>query len=149
MLVLAAGLAACVHTEIERMPTPIVCKSTPVLFAERIEPCLAFWERLGLRRENEAAAGDHLAFAALAGEAVEIMYQTVEAVADEPPQTRKAAADGRTFLFVEVSSLASVRKALTGVPVYVEERKTFYGSTEMAYLDPAGNIITFAQFGER
>lgn len=151
ILTLAAGLVACAHgaPEARSMPTPLVAKSTPVLFAERIEPALAFWEKLGFKKTNEVPAGDHLAFAILSNGQIELMYQTVEAVAEEAPSTREAAARDKTFLYVEVPSLAAVKEALADVPVYVGERKMFYGATEISYRDPAGHFVTFAEFEKK
>jgi len=44
-----------------------VRKSTPVLFVDRIEPSLAFWEeRIGFARTVEVPDGDRLGFVILA-----------------------------------------------------------------------------------
>jgi len=94
-------------------------------------------------------AGDHLAFAILTSGQVEIMYQATAAVADEKPPIRQAAASSKAFLYVEVPSLAAVKKELAGTPVYVEERRMFYGATEIGYLEPAGHFVTFAQFDRK
>jgi catechol 2,3-dioxygenase-like lactoylglutathione lyase family enzyme len=150
-LVLAAGLVACAHgaQETSSMSTQFVTKSTPILFAERIEPALAFWEKLGFKRESEVPAGDHLAFAIVSNGSIELMYQTVEAVAQEAQPTREAAPSSKAFLYVEVPSLAAVKKALADVPVYVPERKMFYGATEISYRDPAGHFVTFAELEKK
>jgi hypothetical protein len=52
------------------------------------------------------------------------------------------------FLRVEVPDLAVVRGALRGFPLFKEERKTLYGSTEIVYREPAGHVVTFAQFDQ-
>lgn len=127
------------------MSTPIVTRSTPVLFADRIEPSLAFWEKLGFERTAAVPAGDHLGFAILRSGAVELMYQTLGSLAEDVPQIRDAMASSKTALFVEVSDLARIREALAGAPVYLEERRTFYGTTEIGYREPAGHLVTFAQ----
>jgi hypothetical protein len=36
---------------------------------------------------------------------------------------------------------------MEGAPIKLAERKTFYGSREIGVADPAGHLITFAQFG--
>ncbi len=131
------------------MATPLVSKSTPIAFAERIEPAIAFWEKLGFKRVSEVPAGDHLAFAILSNGQVELMYETLDTLAGETPQSREAAASSKAFLYVEVPSLAAAKKALEGVPVYVGERKMFYGATEIAYRDPAGHFVTFAEFEKK
>ena len=131
------------------MSTPAVAKSTPVLFAERIEPSLAFWEKLGFKRSSEVPAGDHLGFAILTNGNVELMYQSLGSVGEDLPQIREAVAGSKAFLFVEVPHLATVRKALSGAPVYLEERKTFYGATEIGYREPAGHFVTFAELEKK
>jgi hypothetical protein len=131
------------------MPTPIVAKSTPVLFAERIEPSLAFWEKLGFERTVAVPAGDHLGFAILRSGDVELMYQTLESLAEDVPQIREVMAGSKTVLFVEIPDLARIREALAGAPIYLEERKTFYGTTEIGYREPAGHLVTFAQHEAR
>jgi hypothetical protein len=131
------------------MPRSIINKSTPILFAERIEPALAFWEKLGWRRTTEVPAGDHLAFAILTSGSLEIMYETVESVAKEAREVREAAASSKAFLYLEVPSLAAVKKALAGTPLFQEERKMFYGTIEIAYRDPGGHFVTFAEFDRK
>lgn len=142
-------LGACAHRpqEVKPMSAPTVTKATPVLFAERIEPSLAFWEKLGFERSNEVPAGDHLGFAILTSGRVELMYQTLDSLGQDMPAVREAAAASRASIFVEVPNLAVVRQALTDAPLFLEERKTFYGSTEIGYREPAGHFVTFAQFG--
>jgi uncharacterized glyoxalase superfamily protein PhnB len=53
---------------------------------------------------------------------------------------------GPTFLYVQVDNLEDVKAAMKNAEVYMPERKTFYGSTEIFVKDPAGHFITFAQF---
>ncbi len=128
------------------MAKPTVSKTTPILFAERIEPCLTFWEKLGFDRASEVREGDHLGFAIVTNGDVELMYQTLESIAADMPQVREAAVTSKTLLFVEVPSVAAVNEALDGAPIYMPERETFYGSTEVGYRDPAGHFVNFAQF---
>lgn len=52
-----------------------------------------------------------------------------------------------TFLFLQVDDLDAVEKALEGVAPVVPRRTTFYGADELIVREPAGNAITFAQFG--
>lgn len=100
-----------------------VKKMTPVLFAEEIEPCVQFWvERLAFVKTVEVPEGDKLGFAILQKGNLELMYQ----------------------------SYASARKdvpALEGAEVVIPVRTTFYGAKEIGVKDPAGHIVTFAQFG--
>ena len=122
-------------------------KLTPVLFVERIEPCLPFWvERLGFQKTVEVPEGDALGFVILVRDSIEVMLQTRASVAKDIPAL--AAEPSRSFLYVEVADLADIKQRLKGADIVVPERKTFYGATEIGVRDPAGNVITFAAFAE-
>lgn len=123
-------------------------KVTPVLMVEEIEPVLPFWvERLGFEKTMEVPHGDRLGFVILARNGLEIMYQSVESVrADIPPLAESPAA--ASFLFIEVDDLDAIERALAGIGPVVPRRQTFYGADELIVRDPAGNAVTFAQFGE-
>jgi hypothetical protein len=44
-----------------------------------------------------------------------------------------------------VNTLDPVESALREVPQIMGRRTTFYGSSEIGYADPAGNIVIFAE----
>jgi hypothetical protein len=52
-----------------------------------------------------------------------------------------------SMLFVEVENLDAVQQALEGIRPVVPRRTTFYGADELIVREPAGNVVTFAQFG--
>ena len=134
----------------EKGTTMSVKKITPVLFAEEIEPCLAFWtERLGFEKTAEVPGGDKLAFAMLQRDGIELMYQSYASADKDASGTPIASwtRKGPTFLFVEVDNLDATIAGLQGAPVVMPVRTTFYGSTEISVTDPAGHVVTFAQFG--
>lgn len=126
-------------------------KATPVLVVDRIEPVLSFWKKVGLTPSTEVpGANGQLAFVILAAAGVEIMYQTAASVRDDLVKSATVkdafrAMPQQTTLYVEVSRLADVATCLEGELVVMPERKTFYGSTEIGYADPAGNIVVFAE----
>ena len=127
-----------------------VKKITPVLFAQEIESCVAFWvDRLGFEKIAEVPEGDKLGFAMLQKGGVELMYQSYASaekdVKDAP--IGELARKGPTFLFVEVDNLETTIAAIQGAQVIMPVRTTFYGTTEIGIKDPAGHIVTFAQFG--
>lgn len=126
------------------MATPHVKKSTPVLLADRIEPCIAFWGRLGFEAVTKAPEGDHLAFAILTNGDAEVMYQTRTSVAGDIPTL---GATGAVALFVEVDDLAAVKAATASDPPFMGERTTPYGTREIGVRDPAGHYVVLAQFG--
>lgn len=122
-------------------------KLTPVLFVEKIEPCLPFWvERLGFKKTTEVPEGDALAFVMLTRDNVVVMLQTRASLAKDIP----ALADerSRSFLYIEVSDLEEFIQRLEGADIVVPVRETFYGAREISVRDPAGNVITFAAFKE-
>lgn len=124
-------------------------KLTPLLFVERIEPSIPFWvDRLGFEVTDKVPEGDRLGFVILKKGDVELMYQTRDSVLNDVPPLANAPMSG-SFLFVEVEDLNAVEKALAGIEPVVPRRTTFYGADELIVREPAGNVVTFAQFGER
>src|SRR5580700_859633 len=123
-------------------------KVTVVLLVEEIEPCLNFWvDRLGFTKTAEVPDGNKLAFVMLQKGATEVMYQTFASVEKDNAQLAKDMRKGPTFLYVEVDDLDAVIAALKGVPVVMPVRTTFYGAKEFGVKDPAGHLVTFAQYG--
>lgn len=125
-----------------------VKKITAILLVDEVEPCVDFWtQRMGFEKTAEVPDGDKVAFAMLQKGGAEIMYQTYASVAKDNPHPDMLARRGPTFLYIEVDDLTAAREASKGAEVVMEERTTFYGSKEFGIKDPAGHIVTFAQFG--
>jgi uncharacterized glyoxalase superfamily protein PhnB len=125
-----------------------VKKITAVLLADEIEPGVQFWtERLGFEKTAAVPDGDKLAFAVLQKGGMEIMYQTYASVEKADPHPDMLARKGPTFLYIEVDDLAAAMAATAGAEIVTPEHTTFYGSREFGIKDPAGHILTFAQFG--
>ena len=95
----------------------------------------------------EVPDGGRLAFAALQTGSIELMYGTYASL-DKDPGIANSYQRGTGFLFVEVTDLNALVAAMQGAPMVSPVHKTFYGSTEFTVEDPAGHLITFAQFGE-
>lgn len=122
-------------------------KLTPVLFVKEIEPVLPFWvEGLGFTKTTEVPEGGKLAFVILQKDGVEVMYQTYASAEKDVPAVLADVKKGPTFLYIQVDNLASIKPALKHAQIYLPERETFYGATEIGVKDPAGHFITFAQF---
>lgn len=120
---------------------------TPVLYVEEIEPALPFWiDRLGFEKTAEVPEGDRLGFVILKKGGVEVMYQTRASVQGDVPSLADTPMGG-ALLFIEVEDLDAVARALEGIPPVVPRRTTFYGADELIVREPAGNVVTFAQFG--
>lgn len=129
----------------------LLTKATPVLVVDSIEPVVPFWGKVGLTPTTEVPDGSgHLAFVILAAAGVEIMYQTAASVKDDLVKAASVkdafrASPQQTTLFIEVASLSEVESRLQDELVIMPKRTTFYGSTEIGYADPAGNIVVFAE----
>jgi uncharacterized glyoxalase superfamily protein PhnB len=125
----------------------IVKKLTPNLYTDDVESCVKFWvERMNFEKTVEVPDEGRIAFAALQSGGIEVMYGTWASLEKEPGVTG-AYQRGTGFLFVEVDDLDGVLSAMKGVPMVLPVHKTFYGATEFTVKDPAGHLITFAQFG--
>ena len=122
--------------------SPQVRKITPVLFVERIEPCLGFWTSVGFEKVAEVPEEKGLGFVLLVKDGVEIMYQSRASLRKDIPAM--ADAPSATALYVEVDDLDEVARRVAGAPVVVPRRKTFYGMEELGVREPAGNLVTFA-----
>jgi uncharacterized glyoxalase superfamily protein PhnB len=123
-------------------------KLSPLLTVEAIEPCLPFWvERLGYAKTVEVPNGSALGFVILAKDGVEIMYQSRASVEkDIPPLARGvSSAMPAMGLFIEVSDIDEVERALEGIEQVIPRRKTFYGMDEVVVRDPGGYVVVFAQ----
>jgi len=75
------------------------------------------------------------------------MYQTTSWLAADAQAQGMAWNGDRGYLFVEVADIEAVVAALEGCEVVSPRRETFYGATEIAYREPGGHFVTFAQFG--
>ena len=120
-------------------------KLSPVIMVEAIEPCLSFWERLGFTKTAEVPEGDRLGFVILAKDAVEVMYQTYESVEKDAPGLVAHDRGHGAALFIEVSDIASIERAMEGIELVVPRRQTFYGMDEVGVKEPGGHVVMFAQ----
>jgi uncharacterized glyoxalase superfamily protein PhnB len=121
-------------------------KLTPVLIVDAIEPCLPFWvDRLGFTVTVTVPHDDAIGFAILTKEGVELMYQTRASVAADAPATLDPSPGHSVSLFLEVSNLDEIERALAGVPFIMPRRTTFYGMHEIGVREPGGNAIIIAQ----
>ncbi len=121
-------------------------KLTPVLFVEKIEPCLGVWiDRLGFAKTVEVPAGEALGFVILVNGGVELMLQSRASVAGDVPAlaTGPFACDG-LGLYLEVDDLAPIKEAVRGCEIVVPERTTFYGSREIGVRAPGGFTVLFS-----
>ena len=132
----------------QTMQQSAIRKLTPVIMVEAIEPCVPFWERVGFVKTAEVPEGDRLGFVILAKDGVEVMYQTHESVEKDAPGLVPRPHGIGTALFIEVSDIESIERALAGLEIVVPRRKTFYGMDEIGVREPGGHVVVFAQPAE-
>ncbi len=120
-------------------------KTTPILLAEDVEACVAFWTALGLQATITVPEGEGIGFAIIAGDGVELMYQSFSSARAQRPEA--VGRVDRSIVFLEVASLDEVLAALPQTETVVPDHVTDYGAREIYVRDPAGNLIGFSQFG--
>lgn len=121
-------------------------KLSPVLFADDLDACVGFWKRLGFEKTVEVPGDDGKpGFAIVARGKVEVMYQTPASVRKDMPGLGLEGT--RALLYVEVDDLDAVIAQLTGAPVVVERRTTFYGADELGVREPSGSVVVFSRHG--
>jgi hypothetical protein len=116
---------------------------TPILIVDAIEPCLDFWKRIGFAVTVEVPDGDALGFVILKNGPVEVMYQTRASVAKDVPAM--ANFPSSSVLYIHVADIENIIAAVSGAPVLVPKRTTFYGATEYTVREPGGNAIGFSE----
>ena len=121
---------------------------TPVIITDAVEPGIAFWvERLGFKVANQVPGPDgKLIFASVEKDGVELMYQTRASVIEDQPASASSLDGHSIALFITVSDLDEIERAVAGAPVVKARHETFYGSTEIYVREPAGNTVGFARF---
>jgi len=79
---------------------------------------------------------------------LEVMYQTRASVVAEAPDTTRELDGHSVVLFITVSDIDAVERAIAGAPMVKPRHQTFYGSTEIYVREPGGNTVGFASFGK-
>jgi uncharacterized glyoxalase superfamily protein PhnB len=125
-----------------------ISKITTNLYTDDVAACVRFWvDRLHFEKTMEVPEGQNLAFAALKKGNLELMYGSYSSLSRDAG-TEHAYQRGTSFLFLEVEDVDSVFTAMAGAAIVSPIHKTPYGATEFTVKDPAGHLITFAQFGK-
>jgi len=102
---------------------------------------------MGFEVAIEVPEGDKIGFVSLQKAGVELMYQSHASVEKDSSFSAQGYPKGPSFLYIEVDSLDDVIAATKGASVVMPERTAFYGAREIGVKDPAGHVLTFAQFG--
>ena len=123
-----------------------ITRATPVLFVDRVEPTRDFFMKLGFTVMFDVPDGDKLGFAGLEKDGVQVMVET-RGNPNEGAALREITRQSRgAVVFIQVDNLDAVITALAAEPAIVERHKTFYASDEITFMEPGGNVVTFARF---
>jgi hypothetical protein len=141
-----------------------IARATPVLFVDRVEATRDFFTKVGFTvlfevpedvtaappNVTPAKAGaqveSRLGFVGLEKDGVQVMVET-RSNANEAQALRELSRESRrAVIFIEVDNLEAVITAFASEPALVERHKTFYGADEISFMEPGGNIVTFARF---
>jgi uncharacterized glyoxalase superfamily protein PhnB len=118
-------------------------KITPVLLAEDVDACVAFWNALGLSTSMAVPFDGKTGFAALSGGDAELMYQSFALSRAQDPNA--IAGVQRAVVYLDVRSLTEILARLGTAEVVVPVRETGHGTREVHVRDPAGNLIGFSE----
>jgi catechol 2,3-dioxygenase-like lactoylglutathione lyase family enzyme len=124
-------------------------KLTPNLIVADVERSIAFYrDRLGFTVESTVPDASPYVFAIVKSGAVEIFLNSPGQALEEYPAHKGRPIGGTLTLFIEVGDIQTSYDELKDrVQVVMPLEKKWYGTTEFAFLDPDGYIITFAQPG--
>jgi catechol 2,3-dioxygenase-like lactoylglutathione lyase family enzyme len=122
-------------------------KLTPNLIVSSVEGSLAFYrDVLGFSVEMTVPPDGPLVFASVQSGPVEIFLNAPGPAVEEYPAFKNRQIGGTLTLFIEVADVAGAHATLKDrVKVVMPLEKKWYGSTEFAFEDPDGYLITFAE----
>jgi uncharacterized glyoxalase superfamily protein PhnB len=122
-------------------------KLTPNLIVSSVEQSLTFYcDVLGFTRTATVPDQSPFVFAAVQSALVEIFLNARGPAEEEYPSLRGRPLGGTLTLFIEVAGIEQIYSDLkTRVKVVMPFEKKWYGTTEFAFEDPDGYVITFAE----
>ena len=119
---------------------------SPNIFVKDMKATIAFYRQLGFNVVMSVPEdGDELVWAMMVNEAVTVMFQTFDSLADDLPEIKRA--DGGSLLFyIKLKGILNFFEELKDkVTILKSLEKTFYGATEFSILDNNGYVLTFAE----
>lgn len=125
-------------------------KLTPNIIVSSVEQSLAFYcDVLGFTRTTTVPEQSPFVFAIVQSGAVEIFLNARGPAEEEYPALRGRQLGGTLTLFMEVAHIEKIHNELKSrVKVVMPFEKKWYGTTEFAFEDPDGYVITFAERSE-
>jgi len=145
LIVLIASVTS--EAQIKKEMPKMINRSTPILHVRAVEPSIKFWtERFGFKVTIQVPEGNHLGFAALEKDSIELMYQTYSGMkADSAKPLADAVEKGPSFLFIEVPDINAVISVLKKDEIVQGLHETFYGAKEVVVKEPGGHFVIFSQ----
>jgi uncharacterized glyoxalase superfamily protein PhnB len=130
------------------MPHSLI-KLTPNLVVADVGHSVAFYrDVLGFTVLTTVPDAAPYVFAIVQSGAVEINLNAPEPAIAEYPALKGRPIGGTLTLFVQVDDVRAAHDALRSrVEIVMPLETKWYGTTEFAFVDPDGYIITFAQSG--
>jgi uncharacterized glyoxalase superfamily protein PhnB len=125
-------------------------KLTPNIIVSSVEQSLAFYcDVLGFTRTTTVPEQSPFVFAIVQSGAVEIFLNARGPAEEEYPALHRQQLGGTLTLFMEVTNVEQIYDELKGrVKVVMPLEKKWYGTTEFAFEDLDGYVITFAERNE-
>ena len=123
-----------------------VASATPVLFVDKVESTRDFFKRAGFEVAFDVPEDDHLGFAMMTKDGVNVMVETRGNKNEGAALQALTKQSRNAVVFIEVDDLDAVIAALKGAKVLVERHPTFYKADEISFEEPGGNVVTFAKF---
>ena len=124
-----------------------ISKLTPNLVVADVDRSVAFYrDVLGFEVQITVPEASPFVFAAVTHGNVEVFLNARDVAVAEYPAFMDRPVGGTLTLFMEVSGVEAAHEALAAkVQIVMPLEKKWYGSTEFAFLDPDGYVITFAE----
>jgi catechol 2,3-dioxygenase-like lactoylglutathione lyase family enzyme len=122
-------------------------KLTPNLVVSDVERSVAFYrDVLGFNVDATVPDQAPFVFASLRSGGVEIFLNAPEPAIAEYPAFRNRPIGGTFTLFIDVADIRQAHQSIRErVTVVMPLEKKWYGTTEFAFEDPDGYLITFAE----
>jgi catechol 2,3-dioxygenase-like lactoylglutathione lyase family enzyme len=122
-------------------------KLTPNLIVSDVERSVAFYrDVLGFTVPVTVPDGSPYVFAAVQSGPVEVFLNAPGPAVEEYPAFKGRPIGGTLTLFIEVADIAHAHAELESrVKIVMPLEHKWYGTTEFAFEDPDGYLITFAE----
>jgi lactoylglutathione lyase len=125
-------------------------KLTPNFMVEDVRKTIEFYQEvLAFSVITTVDNEDEIGFAIMQREQVELMFQSRKSLSENVPALSGSAIGASQTLYIEVSGIEDLYKALRDkVEIVVDMHSTFYGTREFYFKDINGYILSFSEANE-